>query len=96
MDCTYNVRTAMYVHCTYGYVRTLYVRTRTSKKLSFRMLSVPNPDVRACTYNVRTLYVHLPAGIVQRCRNVESSCLDPLASNCSNSAFNLFAITFHL
>ena len=26
------------------------------------MLSVPNPYVRACTYNVRTLYVHLPAG----------------------------------
>ena len=52
----------MYVHCTYGYVRTLYVRTRTSKKLSLRMLSVPNPYVRACTYNVRTLYVHLPAG----------------------------------
>ena len=52
----------MYVHCMYGYVRTLYVRTRTSKKLSFRMLSVPNPYVRACTYNVRTLYVHLPAG----------------------------------
>ena len=33
----------------YGYVRTLYVRTRTSKKLSFRMLSVPNPYVH-CTY----------------------------------------------
>ena len=44
----------MYVHCTY----------RTSKKLSFRMLSVPNPYVRACTYNVRTLYVHLPAGLL--------------------------------
>ena len=26
------------------------------------MLSVPNLYVRACTYNVRTLYVHLPAG----------------------------------
>ena len=54
---------ALYVHCMYGYVRTLYVRTRTSKKLSLRMLSVPNPFVRACTYNVHTLYLHLLAGM---------------------------------
>ena len=54
----------MYVHCTYGYVRTLYVRTRTSKKLSFRMLSVLNPYVRACTYNVRTFTYICPLGCV--------------------------------
>ena len=53
--CTDIVRTAMYIHCTYGPVRP--------KKLSFQMLSVPNPYVRACTYNVRTLYIHLPTGL---------------------------------
>ena len=28
------------------------------------MLSIPNLYVQACTYNVRTLYVHLPAGMI--------------------------------